>query len=65
MKRSNRILVFFTALAVTFGTLYAFAGKENFNRGGFYRHGWHHHYDRGDCNGWGKEKADSSSLRDR
>lgn len=43
MKRSNRALIFFTALAVTFGSLFAFAGKENFNRSGFNRHhGWHH-----------------------
>jgi len=45
MKRGSRFLIGFASAALTFGSLFAFAGPEHFNKHcGRWGHGYHHNY---------------------
>ncbi len=55
MKRSSNIITGITAAAVTFGSLFAIAGSQNFGRHRFYNN-WNH------CDIYNPDKAKSNNY---
>ena len=56
MKRSSSLLIGIVAAAITFGSLYAFAGPQYFGRRGFYHYGYGCDMYNRDRAGWNNQR---------
>jgi len=58
MKRSSSLLIGIVAAAVTFGSLYAIAGPQNFGIHGFYNYGYR-------CDMYNRDRAEWNNSKQR